>query len=107
MLRRPETEQQEYWSNVYAQTPAFFGEEASAFAHRALDRFRQDDVKAVLELGFGQGRDTLWFAEQGLEVTGLDYSEQAVGKLTAEAQDRGLGDRVAAQVHDVDRKSVV
>ncbi|MDF1554852.1 MAG: class I SAM-dependent methyltransferase [Deferrisomatales bacterium] len=101
MLRRPATGQREHWSEVYAGSRAFFGEEASTFAHRALDRFRRNDVKAVLELGFGQGRDTLWFAEQGLQVTALDYSEQAITEMTAEARSKGLEAWVAAQVHDV------
>lgn len=101
MLRRPDTEQRGHWSQAYAQTQAFFGESPSGFARRAFDLFRQQDVITVLELGCGQGRDTLWFAEQGLRVTALDYSEQAVTEMTAEARTKGLEDRVVGTLHDV------
>ena len=101
MLRRPDTEQKGHWNQAYARTPAFFGESPSAFARHALDLFRQQDATTVLELGFGQGRDTLWFAEQGLRVTALDYSEQAVTEMTAEARTKGLGGQVAGRLHDV------
>ena len=32
----------------------------------------------VLELGAGQGRDALYFAEQGFEVHALDYAASSV-----------------------------
>ncbi len=101
MLRRPDTEQKGHWSEVYAGTPAFFGEEPSEFARRALDLFRQEGVETVLELGFGQGRDTFWLAEQGFSVTALDYSDKALAEMVAEAHNKDLGDRITARVHDV------
>lgn len=101
MLRRPEVEQKGHWSKVYAGAPAFFGDGPSEFARRALDLFRREHVETVLELGFGQGRDTLWFAEQGLRVAALDYSGQAVAEMAAEARSKGQADRIAARLHDV------
>jgi SAM-dependent methyltransferase len=65
--------------------------------------FRREGVKTVLELGFGQGRDTLWFVDQGLRVAALDYSDQALAEMTGHIRARGLADRVAAQLHDVRR----
>jgi len=38
----------------------------------------------LLDLGCGHGRDTVWFARQGVAVTGLDYSPEAL-KRTREA----------------------
>ncbi|HSH69120.1 MAG TPA: class I SAM-dependent methyltransferase [Deferrisomatales bacterium] len=99
-MRQPTTAQQGHWSASYAATPGFFGEEPSQFARCALDRFRREQATTVLELGSGQGRDTLWFAAQGLQVTALDYSAQALRELTEEARRRGLGDRIAARLHD-------
>ncbi len=104
MPRRPGVEQKEHWSEVYAGTPSFFGEGPSECARRALDLFRREGVETTLELGFGQGRDTLWFAEQGLRVAALDYSEQAVSELTAEAERKDCGDWIAARLHDVRRR---
>ena len=43
--------------------------------------FRENHVKNILDLGCGQGRDTKYFAEQGFDVTGTDYSMQALSEL--------------------------
>lgn len=103
MPRRPEVEQKGNWSAVYSRTPLFFGDGPSEFARRALVLFRRQGVATVLELGFGQGRDTLWFAEQGLHMVALDYSEQAVAEVASEVRSKGLTDRVAVGIHDVRR----
>jgi SAM-dependent methyltransferase len=55
----------------------------------------------VLELGAGQGRDTLYFARQGLQVTALDYAAGAVAALSATAQAAGLADLVKVVQHDI------
>jgi SAM-dependent methyltransferase len=50
-------------------------------------RFLDGRVEDLLELGAGQGRDTLLFASAGLRVTALDYAtpglEQIAQKVTA------------------------
>jgi SAM-dependent methyltransferase len=35
----------------------------------------------ILELGCGQGRDTLFFASKGIDVTALDFSSVAIKGL--------------------------
>ena len=93
--------QQAHWGRVYAEAPAFFGEEPSEFAQKALRQFQRTDVKSVLEFGFGQGRDTFLFAHHGLQVTALNYSPTAVEEVTARARDLGVSTQVAARVHDL------
>lgn len=103
MKKPPGTEQQSHWSRVYAGTAQFFGEGPSGFARQAAESLRGEGVTSLLELGFGQGRDTLFFAGQGFRVTALDYSDAAVAEVTAAARAAGLADRVRAAVHDVRR----
>ena len=55
---------------------------------------------AALEIGCGEGADVLWLAERGWQVTGLDLSATAVGRLSREAARRGLTTRVSGRVHD-------
>lgn len=93
--------QRAHWTEIYAANPAFFGESPSEFARAALDRFRREGVQRVLELGCGQGRDTLLFAENGLQVTALDYSEAAVEGVSARAHGAGLSSRVAVRLFDL------
>ncbi|WP_345176291.1 class I SAM-dependent methyltransferase [Nocardioides caricicola] len=41
-------------------------------------------------MGFGTGRDSLWFARTGRRVRGLDFAESAVAHGRAEAAERDL-----------------
>lgn len=95
------TDQQRHWDEVYNQNTEFFGEEPSNFAQETLGIFRDNGVKFLLELGPGQGRDTIFFAENGLEIVGLDYSERSIGELAAKAQARSLSARIKLSQHDV------
>lgn len=94
-------DQKQHWDEVYSKNVEFFGEEPSVFAKQALDLFRESGVSDVLEIGHGQGRDTIFFAENSLEVVGLDYSDQSIAELNAKANARSLSSKVKIQPHDV------
>ena len=94
-------EQQFHWDKVFVQAPAFFGEEPSDCARLSLAHFQKEGVQTLLELGCGQGRDTMLFAQNGLDVTALDYSPTAVSAVLEKAKSRGLTPRIHAQTHDV------
>lgn len=94
-------EQRSHWDEMFAQNSAFFGEEPSDFAQRALDLFLREGTRSVLELGCGQGRDTFLFVRNGLEVTALDYSETAVSAVKGKAKTAELAPRVHAQTYNV------
>ncbi len=56
----------------------------------------------VLELGSGEGRDCLFFAEQGFDVTGVEISEAGLAKAVRAARERDLRVRwVQADMADV------
>lgn len=97
----PIVEQKSQWNEIFAQNAAFFGEEPSDFAKQSLQVFLQEGVRSVLELGCGQGRDTLLFAQNDFEVTSLDYSEKAIEAIKKTIQDTDLSYPVHAQTHDV------
>lgn len=48
----------------------------------------------ALDLGCGEGGDSLWLAENGWQVLGVDISETALSRAAAEADVRGVTDRV-------------
>lgn len=93
-------DQELHWNTVYRANAAFFGDEPSAFAQKMLGVFRQNGVNTLLELGAGQGRDTLFFAHNGLSVVALDYATQSVNALQTKAANLGLGERITAYRHD-------
>ncbi len=93
--------QQPHWEETYLEEPDFFGQAPSFSAQKALERFKKEGKHSILELGAGQGRDTIFFAKNGLQVHALDYSENAVEAIKQKAQEVGLSQYVTAGHHDV------
>ncbi len=69
----------EYWNSYYLKNPNF---EPSQFAQDVLKKM--EPGKNLLELGCGNGRDSLYFSNNGLHVTGIDASEIAIKRLKKE-----------------------
>lgn len=93
--------QRTHWDGMYTGNPAFFGEDPSEFGKIAVDLFRREGIRKVLELGCGQGRDTFLFARSGFEVTALDYSEEGLRILEAQAAGMDASPAVITRVFDV------
>ena len=52
--------------------------------------------------GCGTGENALYLASRGIDVTGVDWSERAIGAARTKAADRGLGvDFIAADALDL------
>jgi SAM-dependent methyltransferase len=49
---------------------------------------------AALDVGCGEGADTLWLASRGWQVTAVDFSTVALQRAAAKAEELGLGERV-------------
>ena len=80
----------EVWNKVYKSDSSFFGEEPSNFALLCFNHMKTNNAKRVLELGAGHGRDTTFFASNGIEVDALDYSVIAVDMLDRIRKVKGL-----------------
>lgn len=92
-----------HWDDTFSNMPEMFGKEESETADKALEVFQRENVKRILELGGGQGRDTIFFARNGLYVDVLDYSETGVGAIDETADKAGLKDLIAPRCHDMRR----
>ncbi len=73
--------QREHWNGVYSTNSAYFGTEMSPFGKMSLEFLKDKGCKDILELGPGQGRDSLAFVMEGYSLTGLDCSNVACGIL--------------------------
>ena len=93
--------QQPHWEANFSQKPGMFGAEPSTPALKAAGLFKREGKTHLLELGGGQGRDTLFFAREGFQVTVLDYSLAAVETVTAKAAAASLPNLITALRHDV------
>ncbi len=93
--------QRDHWSRTYATRPDFLGADPSAVGSAALQRFQAAGARDLLELGPGQGRDTLAFAAAGLAVTALDFAEPGLAAIAGKAAQAGVGGSVRTIAGDV------
>jgi len=86
---------------TFAETENLFGDGPSAPARIAASRFKTEGVINLLELGAGQGRDTLLFAHQGFGVTALDYSDTGLRIIEEKARRHGRISSISLLRHDL------
>jgi cyclopropane fatty-acyl-phospholipid synthase-like methyltransferase len=87
----------ERWNGRFSAPDYLFGTEPNRFlaSHKALLRAGQ----RALCVADGEGRNSVWLAEQGLEVVAFDFSPVGVEKARKLAAGRGV--RVAHEVAGV------
>jgi cyclopropane fatty-acyl-phospholipid synthase-like methyltransferase len=93
--------QREQWQATFRANPDMYGTDASEPGAYAAGLFAREQIRDLLELGAGQGRDTLAFLRAGLAVTALDYAAGALTRLQRAATGAGLASRLTTVVHDV------
>ena len=82
-----------------------FGSSPSLAAIAASKVFKRESVNNILELGGGQGRDSLFFARKGFCIDVLDYSYSGIATINKKANILNLSQFITAKYHDV-RKSL-
>ncbi|MGC8511039.1 MAG: methyltransferase domain-containing protein [Acidimicrobiales bacterium] len=95
------TGQREHWEATFRSNPQMYGSEPSEPGHYAASRLATEGLSKVLELGAGQGRDTLGLLAVGLEVTALDYTAYSLAEIATSADAVGLAERFSSVTHDV------
>lgn len=84
-----------HWEEFYrGQDSAAVPDEPSAFAQWVHER--ESTARPLMEIGFGTGRDALWFAGLGYQVHGLEYAHSAVAHAREAADAAGLSARFEA-----------
>src|SRR6266508_1465586 len=76
------------WAREYARTPDryIWGKAPSEFAKDLIDLVPRGG--RILDLGCGEGRDSVYFASCGFDVTGLDVSNEGLKKAQRLAAER-------------------
>lgn len=90
--------QLERWNQRFTTADGYlFGKAPNAFLARQAARLRPG--MRALCVADGEGRNSVWLARQGLEVTAFDFSPVGVAKARALAQEAGV--RVDYRVSDI------
>jgi len=61
---------------------------------------REGATGRALDLGAGDGRNTLFLAEKGFEVTALDISKTGIDKLDRIAGEKGVNNKIETIIED-------
>ena len=68
----------DHWEKMFAKNADMFGIKPSYPAVKSAEIFKREGKKYILELGGGQGRDTLFFAREGFQICTLDYTKEGI-----------------------------
>jgi len=84
------------WDRRYADTELLWTSEPNRFLVAEAAALEPD---RALDLACGEGRNAVWLAERGWQVTGVDFSAVGLGKAAALARSRGAqADWIAADL---------
>lgn len=76
---------------VYSRETYYWGREPSRLAQRTVDYLPTDPSGLrLVDIGAGEGRDAVFFAERGFEVTAIDVSPAGLEKARRLADERGV-----------------
>ena len=77
----------ERWNLKYEGTTYIYGKEPTAFLREKLSLLKKGKA---LVLAMGEGRNAVYLAENGFDVTGVDISEVGIEKCERLAEERGV-----------------
>jgi SAM-dependent methyltransferase len=97
------TEQQQIWDEEHRHPnvlPQMDSDKVSSGVLKFHDFLSSVNVRAGrgIEMGCGKGRNVIWLAQQGYEMTGLDFSPHAIDVARVRAESAGVA--ATFLVHD-------
>ncbi|MGA7835285.1 MAG: methyltransferase domain-containing protein [Acidimicrobiales bacterium] len=87
-----------FWEQRYGERDQIWSGKPNA---TLVDVVRDLVPGRALDLGCGEGGDSIWLAERGWRVTGVDVSATAIDRARAEALRRGVGEKITWIVGDL------
>ncbi len=94
-------QQSQHWEKNFSSKPEMFGNEPSIAAVQSLNFFKG---KKIVELGAGLGRDTIFFAQNSIQVEALDYSQKAIEIINNKSKKLNLSQFIKTKVCDVRKR---
>lgn len=88
LRKRGSAEVAEFWNRYLVEKRAqWLNSEPNGFL---VEMVKGRQPGKALDVAMGQGRNAVWLAQQGWEVTGFDPADQAIAVAQAEAKRRGV-----------------
>ena len=97
-------QQSQHWEKQFSSKPEMFGVEPSIAAKKTLVLFKEKNIKKIIELGAGLGRDTIFFAQNLIHVKALDYSSSAIKIIDEKVKKSNLSNFVSTENFDIRKK---
>ncbi len=80
----------QFWDRAFGQTEYRYGKQPNAFLKDTLPAELPERSSRVLFVGDGEGRNGVWAATEGYDVTCLEPSSAGLAKTRALAAERGV-----------------
>ena len=97
-------QQSQHWENNFSSKPEMFGLDPSLSAKRALKLLQEKNIKSVIELGAGLGRDTIFFGKNLIHTIALDYSPSGIKVIDQKIKKANLSKYISNKLFDVREK---
>ena len=107
MPNEVDASQQEIWNKEYEQVQGVATStraNPSASVRSLLEYLRESELAhgtQAIDLGCGAGRNAVFLAQQGYQVTAIDFAPSAIRMLKARAQSAGVKNSIQALVGSI------
>ncbi|WP_449063935.1 class I SAM-dependent methyltransferase [Planomonospora algeriensis] len=89
---------EQLWDARYSESDRIWSGKPNAALVREITDL---EPGRALDLGCGEGGDTIWLAQRGWRVTAVDISSVALDRAARHAAEAGVADRIDWQRHDL------
>jgi SAM-dependent methyltransferase len=89
-----------YWDDKYSTEEFIYTKIENRFVVELCSPLGITGSKRAIELAGGEGRNSVWLAKQGWHVENVDFSQKALDKYLAFAEEEGVLDRCIANSAD-------
>lgn len=80
----------DFYDDKYRSEELYWGKQPSSIARILFQKYPLQEDQTLLDIGCGEGRDSVFFARNGYRVTGFDSSAEGVRKSIALAEEQRL-----------------
>lgn len=83
-----------HYDSLYTKNNNYWGDDPSPLSLLLFSHITERENLTLLDLGCGQGPDTIYFAKKGFNVTAIDISTQALNHLKEKAMINKIENRI-------------